>query len=214
MSLTQDCLTTHIKYIQCLYKDLADTYVNKLKIGKVCEEAERNLLIVNEYLESLYCFIVPDEYINKYRIAVVFTGETSLGDEFEITDVVFTLTDGTLNYTITLTGTYTTLTDGGIAGATQIREDIVTELEAIGFNVTSNVAPYIYFQSEDTTYEGLTLTGLTYTINQVGGSDAFGVAMNDNGSISEEDIIDNCLTTDEICCMISHTYKLLKDCNC
>ncbi len=214
MSLTQSCLTTHIKNIQCLYKDLADKYLEKLKLGKVCKEAEWHLLMLAEYLETFYCYEVPEEYINMYRIGTALLGGSSVGDEFTISNISFDLVTEDNTYTITLLGPYSTLGDGGIAASTEIREGIEAELEILGFNVTSTAAPYIYFETDSTTFEDLTLENLTYTVLEDGNSDSFGVSLIDNGSVNNDDIDEMCLTPDEVCCIIQHSYTLLKDCNC
>jgi hypothetical protein len=54
--MTEECRIKYIRYIQCKYSDLAQQLTNKYKLGRKCPELETRMLVVREYIKSLYCY--------------------------------------------------------------------------------------------------------------------------------------------------------------
>jgi hypothetical protein len=191
--MTQSCKNTHILYIQGLYATLANTYLSKLNIGKVCKEAELHLDITRAYLDSLCNYQVFEEAITyAYSFEILRVGEDT---------VDITINIGTATETYNGTGDLTEI-------LAYFESQFLTNTD-YEFEVYIN-EDILYIYSYDAT--------LTFaTTTTVSSSDE------DQATIDETNmqntyctILDqwNCLTTDEMCNMICHSHKLLKSCNC
>lgn len=191
--MTQDCKNTHILYIQGLYATLSNTYLNKLKIGKVCKEAELHLDITREYLDSLCSYQVFDDTVTyAYNFTITREGEDTVD----------------INITINMES-FTYSGDGDL-------EEILAYFKAqIEANVTYDFEVYIdddilYVWSYDA---GMAFSDTT-TVSTSDSDEATIEAENMENTYCE--ILDfiNCLTTEEICKLIEHSHQILKNCNC
>lgn len=195
MILTQDCLTTHIKYIQCLYKDLAYKYSEKLKIGKICKDAEWSLIIVDEYLESFYCY-------NSFTDDVTYAYSFTIGRNDEDA-VQFDITIGLDTFTYSGSGDLETILNYFSAAA------LASGNYTFQTDIISDVL-YIYSYDTNLTFSTSTSSSVTQT------GDQQNTIADENLSSDYSAIVDNwnCLKNSQICCLIAHSYKLLKECNC
>lgn len=191
--MTQSCKVSHIRYLQGLYADLANTYLEKLNIGKLCTEAERNLLITREYIKSIKCY-------------EVFTGAVTYAYTFTITRE----DDNTVTLTIVIG--VQTLTYTGAGDLDAILASLkASAIAAASYDLEAEIIDevlYIYSYDTDLTFS----TATTATSSNL-----------DEATIDADDIRNsyctildakNCLTTEEICTIITHGKKLLNECSC
>jgi len=191
--MTQDCLNTHILYTRYLFIDKMDNYLTKLNIGKQCKEGYKNLRIVREYMKS-YCSYQPfeDTVTYAYSFEITRVGEDTV-------DIIINIGLDTFTYT-------------GTGDLEEINTYFITEALA----------------SSNYTFEARTIDDILY-IYSFDNSLTFATATtvstsdSDEATITETNlensyctILDelNCLTTEQLCCMIQHGYSLLQDCNC
>jgi hypothetical protein len=192
--MTQTCKVAHIRYLQGLYADLANTYLEKLNIGRLCTEAERNLLITKEYIKSIKCYEVFDAAVTyAYSFTIVREGTESVVLRIIIGGVEELVYSG----------------DGDLEAI--LSSFKASALVASNYDLEAEIIDevlYIYSYDTDLTFT----TSTTVTTND-----------EDEATISAENlqntyctILDskNCLTTEEICDIITHGKKLLNDCNC
>lgn len=191
--MTQDCLNTHILYTRYLFISKYDAYLTKLNIGKQCKEGYRNLRIVTEYMKS-YCSYQPfeDDVTYAYTFDITRVGEETVDITINIGLDTFTYSgDGTLEEILA----YFQL---------QILASGIYDFEVA---IIDNV---LYVYSFDATLTFSTTTTVT-------------TSDSDEATITETNIQNsyctildelNCLTTEQLCCMIQHGYDLLKNCNC
>jgi hypothetical protein len=59
--MTTECKIKYIQYIQCRYSDLVSKVFSAYKLSRSCPELEMKMLIVKEYLDSIYCYNTEPE---------------------------------------------------------------------------------------------------------------------------------------------------------
>jgi hypothetical protein len=191
--MTQSCKVAHIRYLQGLFADLSNTYLEKLNIGRLCKEAERNLLITREYLKSIKCYEVFTAAVTyAYSFTITREGDSSV-------TITINIGAATLIYTGTgdLDAILASLKASAIASGTyDLEAEIIDEV--------------LYIYSYDTD-----LTFATATTVSTSDEDEATIEA-DNIQNSYCTILDakNCLTTEQICTMITHGKKLLNGCSC
>lgn len=57
--MTAECRIKYIQKLQCSMSDLTTFLISKYKIGKDCPDTLNKILVIQEYIESLYCYITP-----------------------------------------------------------------------------------------------------------------------------------------------------------
>lgn len=191
--MTQDCLETHILYTRYLFISKFDAYLTKLNIGRQCKEGYRNLRIVREYMKS-YCDYQPfdDTVTYAYTFEITREGE-------ETVDITINIGNESIVYS-------------GTGDLDEILAYFEAQLLASGvydFEVVI-IDDVLYVYSYDVTLTFATTTTVT-------------TSDSDEATITETNIQNsyctildeiNCLTTEQLCCMIEHGYDLLKNCNC
>lgn len=192
--MTQADLNTHIIHTQNLYADLVnDKYLAKLKLGKVCDEAELSMVVVRKYLKYLY----------KYQ---PFAGTVTYAYKFEIVR----LTDTTVDINITIGAESITYSGTGTLN------DILTFFKT-SFNnsgvyafVAEVIDGILYIYSFDVALTFLTATTVS-TTDILRATIAQTNIQNTYCTILD---LKNCLTTTQLCDIINSGYSLLTECSC
>lgn len=191
--MTQACKNTHIQYIQYLYAQLSNTYLTKLNIGKQCLEAELHLDIARSYLDSLCNYQVFEEEITyAYSFNITRVGEDSVNINITIgTESIIYSGSGTLEEILIYFETqFSNSTDYSFE--IYVNEDIL----------------YIY------SYDNTLTFSTTTTVSSSNSDEATIEETNMQNTYCTILDFQNCLTTEEICTIIQHSQKILKECNC
>lgn len=193
--MTQSQLNTHIIHMQNLYADLvSDKYVAKLKIGKLCKEAETTMEIVRRYIKTMYKYQPLEDDVT---YAYAFTIEV--------------LTEDTVTITINIGAA--TFTYVGSAVLADILEDLETDILAsvtYDFEVTV-IDSILYVYSFDTDLTFATATTVSSSNEDIATIEKENI-QNTYCEILLDDV--NCLTTKQLCGIINHGYDLLESCQC
>lgn len=203
--MTTECRLTYIRDLQCKQASLVKTILDKLALGRECKELQEKMLIVQEYINSLYGYTVYPDYVNEYTITidvdVISYGLSYV--EFDIT---------TDTQTINITHTFSpALNNPVLSDFTDWLETVFTGL---GFTVTRLDTGIILVSTTDTDFENMTLPS-PFISTFAGGSPAGAETIySEVVSSSVNTVYENCLTEEEICEIVSHAYKLLENCNC
>lgn len=203
--MTENCRITYIRDLQCKYGSLVKTIMDKLALGRDCKELQETMLVVQEYIESLYGYTVYPDYVNEYTIDITVDA-ISFGLSYVEFDIV------TDTQTITVNHTFSP------ALGAPVESDFVDWLETVftglGFTVTRLDVNSILVSTTDTGFENMTLT--SPFISTFAGGSPIGnetiYATVTSSSVNTE--YENCLTEEEICNIVGHAYKLLNKCNC
>jgi len=189
--MTQECRIKYIQYLQCRYSDLAQSLTNKLKLGRKCKELETRMLVVRDYIKSLYCYNACQGFNIASQVCLVDLPSSNVGN------LEFTLTIGThvYNYTVEFNPSYATDFLNKV-NATVFHTGIYVTvntatgcLQVYSTTVSGNVSVYVEY-GEGITYEGVDIT------------------------VIPDSILDkvNCLTEKEMCGIVHHAFELVKDC--
>lgn len=205
--MTTECRLTYIRDLQCKQASLVKTILDKLALGRECKELQEKMLIVQEYIDSLYGYTVYPDYVNEY---IINLDGPSGGISDELYYVEFNIITDT--QTINITHTFSpVLNHPVISDFTDWFETVFTGL---GFTVTRLDTDSILVSTTDDDFENMTLSPnpfITIFNVSMGGSDTI---YSDVISSSVNTVYENCLTEEEICEIVSHAYKLLENCNC
>ena len=193
--MTTAQLHTHIIHMQNLYGTFVqEKYVNKLKIGKICKEAEVTMLLVRKYIKYMY----------KYQ---------TLEDDVHYA-YSFTITrDGTDNVIITITIDGEVFTYNGSGTLGDILDSLETSILASVGHVfeVEIIDSVLYVYSYDSTLSFSTATSVSTDDEDEATIEETNI-QNSYCSILLDNI--NCLTTEEICKIINHGYSIMESCNC
>jgi len=203
--MTEECRIKYIQYLQCKYSDLAQSLTNKAKLGRKCKDLETRMLVVRDYIKSLYCYKGSTPSLVVYRMEIIDPGfglYNSLSVSFTLNTTIGIIFNG-----VKVFGFPMTTVLNNFASLTGLPD---------GFQVTvDTVNNYVYFYSETADPNTTTLNGSAIwdTEEEGQGSTPFPVTLISSGEDVVLDLI-NCLTTKEICTMVNHAFKLVEDCNC
>lgn len=200
MTTTQ--LNKHIIHTQNLYADLVyDTYLTKLRIGKLCPEAERVMKVTRKYIDYMY----------RYQ---PFEGEVTYAYSFNIA-VVQQNENVNVNITILIDpplALEANITYSGPAVLEDILAYFQTQFEAFAsadFEVVIiDGVLWIYSFDTDLDFDDIT------TVSSSSTSIATITATNQQNGYCEILNEMNCLTFEQLCGIINHGYSLLKECSC
>lgn len=200
--MTEECRIKYIQHLQCKYADLVQSLTDKLKLGRQCKELETRMLIVRDYLKSLYCYKGATPEMTVYRMEIINPG---------------------YGFYTTLTVTFSINGFPGIvysgSNTSWSIDDILDGFEALtglpdGFQVVvDRDNNYVYFYSETAPNPSVIIGGADYEVDNVIGTTPFPVTLVSSGEPIVLDQI-NCLTTEEICTITHHAMELVEDCNC
>jgi len=185
---------TYIVYLQSLYKDKWDKYLDSLKLGRECPNLELKLLMSRQYINAVYCYTPFDQEVTyAYRFAITREGEG---------DVEYTITIGT--DTIVYSG------DGDLEEILDYFEDQLEASSDYDFEVEI-IDSILYVWSYDDGLAFDTLTEVSVdsedegdTIEAINMQNTYSCLLNHF----------NCLTNCEICRIINSALDLLNNCNC
>jgi len=193
--MTRDNLNKHILFIQCKYADLVKSYTDKAKYGKKCEELESSMVIVKEYIDSLYCYHPFD---NEVTYAYKFTIIRS-----DLQPVTITITIGTEDFVY--------IGDDSVDQILSFFEILISS--NIVYNLQVDIIDgELYVYSYDSSLNFNTNTSIAILQD----SDQNNAVELQNLASSYCSILDhkNCLTIKELCTIIEHANELTEDCNC
>lgn len=206
--MTEECRIKYIQYLQCKYADLVQSLTDKLKLGRQCKELETRMLIVRDYLKSLYCYKgIPDNF-------QVFTIDVEgVSSQYGFSNVNVSLTINS-NPVITVYNNTSNISQYPINDILNAFENLINLPEGFETLVdyTTNT---VYIFSSIATISSTISSNSTY-VEQI--TNNIGII---NYNVQSVDPIQsfilnkwNCLTTCEICTIVKHGFRLVEDCNC
>lgn len=204
--MTEECRIKYIQVLQCKYADFVDSLVEKLKFGRVCKDLEQSMLIVRDYIKSLYCYKALSELTNVYKIKI--EGVT-IDDDDEFINIVVTLViNGTPVVVYNLTSPVQTFPLGDILNAFNTLNSLPFGYQVLVDYSTNEV--YLY---SETTNTATITSSMSYITNQTSGTLNYNIS---NEPENRNFVLDrlNCLTTNEICNITHHAFELLEKCEC
>lgn len=189
--MTNECRIKYIQYLQCNYSDLAQSLTNKAKLGRKCKELETKMLVVRDYIKSLYCYNAGQSFTLASKVCLSELPESNIGT------IDFTLTIGTetYNYSVEFSPNYYTNflnqvnTTAFPAGVYVVVNTSTGCLEVYSTVLSGEVSVFVEYG------EGINFIGEPVTT-------------------IPDSILDkvNCLTEKEMCGIVHHAFELVKDC--
>lgn len=189
--MTNECRIKYIQYLQCNYSDLAQSLTNKAKLGRKCKELETKMLVVRDYIKSLYCYNAGQSFTLASKVCLSELPTSNIGD------LTFVLYIGSTPYF------YTVKFDPNYY--TNFLNQVNTTAFPAGVYVVVN------------TTTGCLEVYSTIVTGEVGVLVLIGEGINFIGepiTTIPNSILDkvNCLTEKEMCGIVNHAFELVKDC--
>ena len=188
--MTNECRIKYIQYLQCNYSDLAQSLTNKAKLGRKCKELETKMLVVRDYIKSLYCYNAGQGFSMASKVCIQGLPETNQGP----ISCTLTIDSTVYNYTLEFSPDYYT--------------NLYEQIAATDFPANTYVYKNNFFCF---TIYSTSMSG-NFVINI-----AYGEGLEFSGDTIytvPSEILDkvNCLTEKEMCGIVNHAFELVKDC--
>lgn len=188
--MTNECRIKYIQYLQCNYSDLAQSLTDKAKLGRKCKELETKMLVVREYIKSLYCYNAGQGFGMASKVCIQGLPEINEGP----ISCTLTIDSTVYNYTLEFSPDYYT--------------NLYEQIAATDFPPST----YVYKNNAScfTIYSTSMSGNFVITIDYGRGLEFSG----DTIYTVPSEILDkvNCLTEKEMCGIVNHAFELVKDC--